>query len=137
MATLLEQAGGLDGLRTMLADFYERVFADVMIGFFFEGADKARLVEKELELTRRALGDEVPYTGRPLHATHKAHHIMGGHFMRRLQLLREAMAAADMPEAVVAAVVEHTERLRDLVTPDPGGDCDPTPRTDWNPKESL
>jgi hemoglobin len=123
-APLHEQAGGADRLRTVLRDFYDHVFDDVMIGYLFRDADKDRLVERELELTLAALGAEVVYTGRPLSAVHRPLPIMGGHFMRRRVLLSEAMARHNLPAAVQAAVLAHTDALRSQVTPDASGECD-------------
>jgi len=48
--TLFEQAGGSTKLTLVIRDFYDAVFADRMIGFFFKKANKARLIEKEYEL---------------------------------------------------------------------------------------
>ncbi len=125
MSDLFEAAGGATGLRAMLSTFYDSVFSDVMIGFFFAAADKDRLIQKELELTARALGATgLAYTGKPLQAAHAKHPIMGGHVERRLQLLKDAMAAHEMPAEVVAAVVEHNEALRSMVTDDVGSECD-------------
>lgn len=121
------RAGGAATLRVVLEDFYDRVFADAMIGFFFKGKDKARLVEKELELALAFLGADVDYTGRPLREAHAPHRIMGGQFGRRLQLLKETMRDHGLPDDVQAAWVEHTERLRPLVTPNAAGECRPEP----------
>ncbi len=122
---LYERAGGAEKLRAVLVDFYDRVFDDVMIGFFFRGADKQRLVEKELEFALRLLGADVEYTGKPLPAAHAKHHIMGGQFNRRLQILRETLADHDVPEDVRAAWIRHTEELRGQVTRDATGECRP------------
>ena len=54
-------------LRAVLADFYDRVFADVMIGFMFAGKDRAHLVEREYELTAKLLGAPgIVYRGMPM-----------------------------------------------------------------------
>ena len=103
----------------------ERVFADVMIGFFFRDADRAHLVEKELELALGLLGSDRPYTGRPLPEAHARHRIMGGQFDRRLQILRETMADHGLPDEVRAAWVRHTLALRPQVTRDAAGECRP------------
>lgn len=124
MAALWERAGGAAGIRAVLVDFYDRVFADVMIGYLFRDADKARLVDKECELTLAALGAEVAYSGRPIDAVHRPLPIMGGHFMRRRTLLAEAIARAGLPTDVRDAWLAHTDRLRPLVTPDRSGECD-------------
>jgi len=125
MTTLFEHAGGEPVLRAVIRTFYDAVFADLMIGFFFRGADEERLIEKEYELTARALGAKhVRYTGKPLREIHAKHPILGGHFERRLQILREAMDAHGLPENVKQAWVEHTRSLRPLVTDDAGSECD-------------
>jgi len=124
-APLHELAGGEAVLRPLLVDFYDRVFDDVMIGFFFKGKDKARLVEKELELALQFLGADVEYSGRPLPEAHAAHPIMGGQFNRRTQILRETMSDHGLSAEVQEAWLEHTERLRGQVTPDAAGECRP------------
>jgi truncated hemoglobin YjbI len=47
--TLYEALGGEAKLRDVIDDFVERVFADIMIGFFFASADKARIKRFEFE----------------------------------------------------------------------------------------
>jgi len=121
---LHELAGGAEKLRAVLRDFYETVFDDVMIGYLFKGADRERLVERELELTLRALGADVEYTGRPIAEVHGRLPIMGGHFMRRRVLLVEAMKRHGLSPAVQDAVLAHTDALRSQVTPDASGECD-------------
>lgn len=117
-------AGGEAGIRAVMTDFYDAVFADVMIGFFFRHADKQRLIDKETEFSARMLGGDVEYTGMSLPKAHGKHPIMGGHFMRRLQLLKEAMDKHDLPQPVRDAWVQHTHELRRQVTPYEGGGCD-------------
>jgi hemoglobin len=121
---LLDLAGGPDTLRAVVRDFYDTVFADLMIGFFFRHADKERLIAHELEVALHALGADVPYTGRPLRAVHAPHPIMGGHFMRRRKLLADAMERHRLPAAVREAWLAHTDALRAEITPDAGGECD-------------
>lgn len=121
---LLEAAGGLEGLERVVTSFYDAVFEDAMIGFFFRELDKASLIRREVELAARMLGAEhVQYTGRPLRQAHARHPIMGGQFDRRTQLLREAMAKHHLPESVQAAWLDHTERLRPLITRDAKAEC--------------
>src|SRR5688572_30053356 len=99
MSDLIDKAGGVLGIKKVLESFYDAVFSDFMIGFFFAGVDKKRLIQVETELTARALGaNDVVYSGKPLKAAHARHPIMGGHFERRQQLLREAMEKHQLPE---------------------------------------
>lgn len=121
--TLFDRIGG-DRLRAVIEDFYQRVFADVMIGFMFTGKDRARLIEKEWELAARMLGADVRYTGRSMPEAHARLPITGGHFDRRTQLLRDTLAAHDVPDDVRAAWLGHVDALRAQLTADRGSECD-------------
>ena len=124
MSRLFDRIGG-DALRRVIEDFYERVFADSMIGFLFEGKNKQRLVQKEWELTARLLGaSEVRYTGRPMREAHAKSAILGGHFERRRKILEETLTDHGVDAEVCAAWLDHTRALRPQVTADAGSDCD-------------
>lgn len=120
-----EQVGGEIGLRRIVGDFIDRVFADRMIGFFFRHADKERIKELEYQLAAALLGAQVKYQGRPLGQAHAKHPIMGGHFARRKQILKETLDCHLVPEPIKAAWLAHTEDLRALITAQTGSDCDP------------
>jgi hemoglobin len=122
---VFDKIGG-DALRAVIADFYDRVFGDVMIGFLFAGKDKARLVQLEWELAAAMLGADVKYTGRPLHTAHAKSPIFGGHFERRLQLLRETMRDHAVDPDVQRVWIEHTQALRSQITRDQGSECKDT-----------
>lgn len=121
--TLFDEIGG-DRLRAVLSDFYDRVFADTMIGFLFWEKDKALLIQREWEFTARLLGADVPYTGRPIQKAHAHSPILGGHFARRLKILQDMMEKHAVPESVRTAWVEHTLALRPQVTRDSSAECD-------------
>jgi truncated hemoglobin YjbI len=123
--SLFEQLGGEVELRRIVDDFIERVFVDRMIGFFFRRADKARIKEMEFQLAAEFLGANVKYQGRPLDQTHAKHPIMGGHFARRKQILKETLEFHAVPASVKEAWLRHTEELRGLITAQPGSACDP------------
>lgn len=114
-------------LRAVVSDFYDRVFRDVMIGFMFAGKDKRHLIDREYELAARFLGAPgVAYTGRPMRTAHAGHTIFGGHFERRLQILRETMRDHDVDPEVQRVWVEHTNALRAQITRDQGSECKDT-----------
>ncbi|MEQ8767527.1 MAG: group 1 truncated hemoglobin [Planctomycetota bacterium] len=121
--SLFERAGGEPALRRVIVEFYDRVFADAMIGFHFRGSDRQRLIEKELELASSLLGADVRYTGKPMREVHAKHHIFGGHFMRRLQILREVLEEQALPPEVRAAWIEHTLKLMPQITKDAPDEC--------------
>jgi truncated hemoglobin YjbI len=114
-------------LRAVITDFYDRVFRDVMIGFMFQGKDKQHLIDREFEMAARMLGaSHIAYTGRPMRNAHAAHTIFGGHFERRLQILREAMADHAVDAGVQQVWIEHTQALRAQITRDKGSECKDT-----------
>lgn len=114
-------------LRAVVTDFYDRIFADVMIGFMFQGKDKQHLIDREYEMAARFLGAPgVEYKGRPMRAAHAQHTIFGGHFERRVQLLREAMRDHDVDPDVQKVWIEHTNALRSQITRDQGSECKDT-----------
>ncbi|HTJ42168.1 MAG TPA: group 1 truncated hemoglobin [Kofleriaceae bacterium] len=115
---------GADKLRAVVDDFYRRIFGDEMIGFLFQGKDRARLADKEYEFTARFLGADLPYTGRSMPEAHARSPILGGHFERRLQILRNTLADHDVDEEVVRAWIDHTISLRAQVTKARGSECD-------------
>lgn len=120
-----ERLGGEIPVRRIIGDFIDRVFADRMIGFFFRHADKERIKELEYQLAASFLGAQVSYQGRPLGQAHAKHPIMGGHFARRKQILKETLESHGVSESIKAAWLQHTEDLRALITSQTGSDCDP------------
>jgi hemoglobin len=122
--TVFAKIGG-ETLRAVIRDFYERLFADVMIGFFFRGKDREELIEREWELTARFLGAaDIRYRGRPLREAHAPHRILGGQFHRRLQILRDTLRDHQVDPAVQAVWIEHTMALRPQITRESGTECD-------------
>jgi hemoglobin len=117
--SLFEQIGG-DALRRVIVDFYERVFADVMIGYMFAGRDRQRLIDMEWELTARFLGGPTRYSGKPMREAHAPLQIFGGQFDRRLQILRNTLRDQQVDAEVAEAWIAHQLALRDQVV---GGDC--------------
>ncbi len=123
--SLFDELGGEPILRKIIDRFVDRIMADTMIGFFFTSVDPQRLKLKEYEFAARHLGAGIPYTGKPIQDAHASHPIMGGQFMRRLQILKEVLEEEGAPPAVIEHWERHTLSLQPLVTRDADGDCDP------------
>jgi truncated hemoglobin YjbI len=120
-----EQLGGEPVLRKIINDFIDRVFADRMIGFFFLRAPKDRIKEMEYQLAAGFLGAELEYRGQPLDKVHAKHPIMGGHFARRRQILKETLEYHGVAESIREAWLQHTDALRPLITAQAASECDP------------
>lgn len=123
---MFDELGGEPVLRPLIERFVDRVFDDMMIGFFFRAASRERVKAKEYEFAASHLGADIEYTGRPIVEAHARHPIMGGQFMRRLTILEETLQEFDVPRHIRDHWVAHTEQLRPQVTRDAGGQCDAT-----------
>jgi len=132
-----DELGGEPALRRIIDRFVDRLFDDVMIGYLFRNADRARVKEKEFEHAAEHLGGPFTYTGRPLTGAHAPHRIRGGQFMRRVQILKETLAELGAPPRVTEQWVAETLRLRPLITGDEGDVCDPSPAPRTSAPESA
>jgi hemoglobin len=119
----LETIGGEAALEGIIDDFVDRCFDDVMIGFFFRRANRDRIKRLEHELAVSHLGGDEVYTGRSIQEAHGRHPILGGHFSRRIQLLRETLEEHGVPEDVRVRWIAHDEGQRSLVTGRPDESC--------------
>jgi hemoglobin len=117
-------------LRAVITDFYSRIFGDVMIGFLFEGKNRQHLIDREVEFTAGFLGGDMKYTGRPMRTAHAASPIFGGHFERRLQILRETLRDNAVDPDVQQVWIDHTLALRAQITSDKGSECKDTKVTE-------
>lgn len=124
-SSLFEKLGGESRLRLIINTFIDRVFEDRMIGFFFRNADRQRIKELEYQLAAGFLGAGVEYQGRPLGKVHANHPIMGGHFARRRQIFKETLEFFEVAEDIKSVLLNHTDSLRPLITPEVGSNCDP------------
>jgi truncated hemoglobin YjbI len=114
-ASLYDEIGGEAGLRRVLRTLYDRLFDDPMIGFFFAGKDKEKLIEHQLWFTARFLGGPSRYEGRSLPDAHAALPILSGHFDRRERILREVLEQHGVPEAVRDEWLRVDQSLRHAV----------------------
>jgi len=118
------RVGGEDGLRRLIVEFVERVFADPMIGFLFVGKPKARITELEYRFAAEHLGGPVAYDGRPLGEAHRRSPISGGHFDRRTRILAETLVRHAVPDDVAARWLGHVEAQRGLILGGFGDACE-------------
>jgi hemoglobin len=113
--SLYEAIGGEDRVRIVVQALYDRLFVDPMIGFLFEGKDKAHIVELQVAFTCRFLGGPQAYTGLPLPKAHEKLPLLPGHFDRRHRLLEEVLDACAVPEDVKRVWLQIDLALRPSV----------------------
>ena len=107
--------GDISGLKQILTDFYCKIFEDPMIGYLFRNQDKERLIERELEWTLKALGEEITYQGRPMAKAHQAHPIRRGHFHRRNQLLEQTLIDHQISSESIAWWMNHSRSMENAI----------------------
>jgi len=113
---LAQEVGGEANLLKIIQDLYDRIFDDMMIGFFFQPHDKSRLVRSQLEYVSAHLGDRSGvYEGLSIRRAHASLPILSGHFDRRHQILRDVLMDHQVSELVREAWIAFDLSLRDLV----------------------
>ncbi len=107
--------GGEPILSAIIDTFVERIIADPMIGFFFRTVDIHRLKKLEYQHAAHFLGAPVKYEGRDLDKAHRRHAIMGGHFDRRLQILRDVLRDFEVQPEIQTAWIDYQLSLRQII----------------------
>jgi len=123
-----ERLGGEEGLRRIVGDFVDRVFADFIIGFLFIGRDRDRIVQHEIAHAAEHLGGPRAYAGRPIAQVHRPLPINRGHFRRRLALLRTVLRDHDVDDEIIDRWIAADKRLEEAVVD--GTDCAPPQQGD-------
>jgi hemoglobin len=113
--SLYEAIGGEERVREVLQALYDRLFADPMIGFLFEGKDKSHIVEQQLAFTCRFLGGPQVYEGKSLPAAHADLPLLPGHFDRRHRVLEQVLEDRNVPPDVKRVWLQIDEALRPSV----------------------
>ena len=106
---------GEEKIRVLLQALYDQLFVDPIVGFLFQGKDKAHLVEQQLLFTCRFLGGPQRYTGKPLPEAHASLPLLPGHFDRRHHVLRTLLEQHEVPDDVKRAWLDIDESLRPSV----------------------
>jgi hemoglobin len=113
--SLYEAIGGEARVRVILQDLYDRLFVDPIVGFLFEGKDKAHIVERQVAFTSRMLGGPQVYEGLSLPKAHAQLPLLPGHFDRRHRLLAQVLEAHAVPPQVARVWLQIDEALRPSV----------------------
>jgi hemoglobin len=112
---LWEQAGGEPVVRRVLQRLYDRLFEDRMVGFLFEGKDKAHIVEQQVRFTSGMLGGPFVYEGKALPAAHAALPLLAGHVDRRHHLLGQVLREEKLPDPVIEAWLARDAGLKNAL----------------------
>jgi hemoglobin len=115
MRSLYEAVGGEDRVRAIVRSLYDKLFEDPMVGFLFQGKDKAHIVAQQVVFTSRFLGGPHKYEGKALPEAHAHLPLLPGHFDRRHHLLEQTLTEEQVPEDVRRVWLKIDESLRSSV----------------------
>jgi hemoglobin len=114
--SIVEALGGEERFEALITRFYDRLFVDPMIGFFFAGKDKRHLVVSQMAYLQAHLGDRRGvYEGPSIRASHAHLPILVGHFDRRHKILVEVLDEFAVADPARKAWLELDASLRDFV----------------------
>ncbi|MEZ4460823.1 MAG: group 1 truncated hemoglobin [bacterium] len=110
------EVGGLAALESIVRALYDRMFGDILIGFFFDASDKEQLIRSQCAYLQAHLGDRSGhYEGPSIRRAHAQLAILPGHFDRRHQILREVLETHTVPAHVQDAWLGLDRSLREFV----------------------
>lgn len=115
MTSLYESIGGEARVREVLQALYDRLFDDPVVGFLFEGKDKAHIVDQQVAFTCQFLGGPQIYQGVPLPRAHAPLPLLPGHFDRRHRVLEQVLDACGVPADVKRVWLQIDQALRPSV----------------------
>ncbi len=123
--TDFDRIGGEPVVRAIIDRFVDRLFGDMIVGFFFAGKDAGRVKTHEYEHAARTLGADIPYTGRPIAPLHRPLRINGGQFRRRLAILKQEIDAGGVAPDIAERWLAEQRAMQTQITD--GTDCAPEP----------
>ncbi|RDV37335.1 hypothetical protein DV096_15280 [Bradymonadaceae bacterium TMQ3] len=113
---VIEEVGGRARMETLMRTFYDRLFDDLMIGFFFATSDKEALIASQIAYVHAHIGSRKgSYQGPPIRQAHQKMPILVGHFDRRHQILIDVLEIFEVPGHVREAWLGLDWAMRDLV----------------------
>ena len=113
---LFEQAGGLEGIESLVDSFYQRVLADEELAPFFAKVPMEKLRRMQTEFFSAALGGPVVYTGRPIREVHAGLGITKHHLQLFVGHLLETIREMKLDENAINAVYSRIAIYADDLT---------------------
>ncbi len=113
---LEEELGGKDSFQKIITIFYDRLFADPIVGFIFSPHEKNKLIVSQMGWLSSTLGDRSgTYEGKNLRVAHQDLAITSGQFNRRHTILAELLDEFVIPEHVKEAWLNLDRGLFDMI----------------------
>ena len=122
--SLYDQLGGFNQIHRIISKFYDKAFADPIIGHFFFGKDKSHLIHQQSHFAATMLGGKThPYHGPAMSAAHSKLRINNAHFGRRQVLMRETLEEEGVATSISQRWLQLEEGFRSLILNQKSTDC--------------
>ncbi len=103
-------------LREILNDFYDEMSRDILIGFFFAGKDLNQIADRQADFILKASGIKKEYAGKAPQLAHlELAPILGGHFDRRLVILKSVLKAQGFSDEDMRIWIRFEKSFRNAV----------------------
>ena len=113
---IIEEVGGGAAMESLMREFYDRLFDDMIIGFLFDHSDKEALIASQIDYIHAHLGSrQGRYEGPSIREAHRDLPILVGQFDRRHQILGEVLQEFEVPERVRQAWLNLDQAMREMV----------------------
>lgn len=113
---VIEEVGGKQRMQELMREFYDRLFDDVFVGFFFRDSDKEHLIRSQIDYVHANIGSrDGTYEGPSIRKAHEDLPILAGHFDRRHTILTQVLDDFDVPEHVREAWLSLDRAMRPMV----------------------
>ncbi len=113
--SLYEQIGA-ETIAQVIIEFYQRAFADPLIGHFFHRVNRAHIVSQQIVFSSCMLGaKEQSYQGKSLREAHHRLPLNEVHFRRRQKLLQEVLGESTIAPSLATQWLSLEEKLKGLI----------------------
>lgn len=113
---VIEAVGGPAVMKRLMTLFYDRLFDDILIGYFFDQSDKEHLIESQIAYVHAHLGTRKGrYEGPSIRRSHQKLAIGAGHFDRRQRILEQVLEEFEVPLNVREAWLNLDLAMRPMV----------------------
>jgi hemoglobin len=116
-AALLQELGGVAGIRAFVGDFVDRMHSDARVGAFFQDVKPAYLKKQISDQFCEMLGGGCVYDGESMQKSHAGLQIARKDFLACVELLQDAMDARGIPfSAQKRLLARLAPTHRDIIT---------------------
>lgn len=112
---MMDELGGVQVIREVVDEMYERVLSDDLISGHFVGVDTQHLKNMQFEFIASALGGPVRYSGAELQAAHANRGISAAHYSAFVGHLADVLETRSVPKSLIDRILGQLAMYRDRI----------------------